>query len=195
MGCRIEPPFMFNCIKHHIGYIVSKIEDIRSQKELNTFPPELLKIGNSQMDIYTGNLSPEAIISILKGYLSKEHALKKNAYNSWLKAYGRDYRLVTISDNSRWALRLGTENDRFIHVHPAKHAPKSLRVKALTLKTAILVVAAAKIYNANPVSISFINQIRTRYLNTSPLKTVDTREGLGKIIILMRNALINTSKS
>jgi hypothetical protein len=91
---------------------------------------------------------------------------------------------VTVpQDGSRWVLRLGDETGRYVHVHPARRAPHTRRVRANVLKTAILVPADAAVHGGDPFDIARINQVRGQYLGLSPIIKLEPDEGLGAMLM------------
>ena len=43
-----------------------------------------------------------------------------------------------MPDGSAWVLRQGEEGGRYVHVHPGRRTPPTLRVRATVLKTAVM---------------------------------------------------------
>ena len=69
--------------------------------------------------------------------------LDPEAFAAWL-ATGGGYGLVTLpADGSVWTLRLGVADGRYVHLHPGRHTPHTVRVNAATLKTAVMACAVA----------------------------------------------------
>lgn len=186
-SCVVPIPINFNCWKHHYGFIKNQISACTNQKEFRNLKQTLLKIGNSQMDFYVGTLTPELISSFIINYLKSLNVLDPEKYNSWLTTEGKDFRQIKLEDKSIWTLRLGTKTERYIHIHPGRHSPNTLRVKAKTLKTTILVLCSEKINNEQKMSIKQINGLRKEYLGESPLKSISKETGLGKLIELFRS--------
>ncbi len=135
------------------------------------------------MDLYLGKLTPHAIATEIIGRLNEFNAGSRVLFENWLFGRGGDYKLLTVSDGSVWTIRLGKNEKRYIHIHPGRHSPNTLRVKALTLKTAI--IAAISGNENNLLNLEFINGIRVSILNASPLKSVSSTSGLGKIINIL----------
>ncbi len=141
----------------------------------------LTTLGNSQMDVYTGALLPAAIAEGVAGYLSEYHLLEPGAYAGWLQTAG-GYRLVTLSDQSEWVLRWGEVPGSYAHIHPARYSPFSIRVKASTLKTAIVVCIWHRLSPHEQPHLTEINQLRRAWLQLPPMRSVEEAEGLRRLL-------------
>lgn len=137
------------------------------------------------MDLYYGSLTPIEISESVNEILKMDKAFLLAEYISWLKQYGRDYQLVKLNDNSVWTLRLGENPERYVHIHPGRYSPHTIRVRATTLKTAIIVLGSLKIGEIVNIETKTINQIRKKYLNEPPIKSYSNASGLGKLIDLL----------
>lgn len=168
-----------NCWKHHAGFIK---EQIKLADDIDQLARQSRVIGKGLMDLYFGMITPTEICKIISSQLSP--AIIKSEYLNWLKEEGNDFRLLKLSDESIWVLRMGDDNEKFIHIHPARYSPFTLRVKAGSLKTAI---CASAWNNLNYVSIDLnvINKIRIEYLNLSPVKSIASIPALNNIIKLL----------
>src|SRR5262249_49932960 len=90
-------------------------------------------------------------------------------------------------DNSRWVLRLGDEADRYVHVHPARWAPETLRVRANVLKTAVLVLAYVGIHGGDPLDLTVLNEVRRQFLGRWPLgKVAAGDQGIAAVLDALR---------
>jgi hypothetical protein len=184
-NCNLDLPITFNCWKHHAGFIKDQIKSLHhakiSEEHLRKI---LLVIGESQMDIYLGKLSPQEISDNIVIKLKKMNAYKFKDYKNWICEEGKEYKLVKISDNSVWTLRLGNKKERYIHIHPGRYSPKTIRVKALTLKTAI----AALIKYGNDIHLintACINDVRIKILNSPPVKKVSADSAVLRVINIL----------
>ena len=185
-NCKVNPPINFNCWKHHAVFIKKQIESIHTINELEKLGTILLKIGESQMDLYYGKLSPAVISKEIACLLKSKKVYLKEKFNKWLQENNENYQLVTIFDKSVWALRLGENIERYIHIHPGRYSPHTRRVKALTLKTAILTLCCEKMGEPKLSGKELINDVRKKYLSEPPLKSVSVDSGLGKLLELLR---------
>lgn len=179
-------PVIFNCWKHHAGFINGQIKLIGSENEIACLKSMLLKIGESQMDLYFGKLSPKEISELIINSLKSKKVFFLHKYQKWLLDEGNDYRLVTLKDKSIWTLRFTENTERYIHIHPGRYSPFTVRVKATTVKTAILVLAVIKTGEPNSINTEQINKIRQKYLNEPPIKSYSGSPGLKRIIDLLK---------
>ncbi len=186
-NCVVPIPINFNCWKHHYSFIKGQIAASTNQKEFRNLKERLLKIGNSQMDLYVGTLTPGLISRFIINYLKSLKVFEPEKYNSWLTTEENNFRLIKLEDKSIWTLRLGTTTERYVHIHPGRHSPNTIRVKANTLKTAILVFCHENIYDNKLISLEQINTLRKDYLDEPPLKSVSKETRLGKLLYLFRN--------
>ena len=179
----VEAPVLFNCWKHHKEFIQYRIRRVVMEVEdaFQILPSQLVTIGNSLLDLYTGLLNPYDISFLIKSELKKRSVVNRQSYEKWIKDSKNNYRIIYLPDNSFWTLRLG-QKERYIHIHPGRYSPHSTRVRPLTLRTAITVLAWSKIHKSSPLNINIINHVREEILNASPVKTVSKKYGLGKVI-------------
>lgn len=166
---------LFNALKHHRGYICEQLR----QADVTTLPAMLKVLGNSQMDVYYGELDLKALFTEVMAIAAKDEA----SYISWLKANG-GYVEITLSDTSRWILLPGTVPGQYIHLHPARYSPHSLRVKATVLKTAMAVIVSG----AKP-DLETLNYIRVSMLQLSPVKDLEQCEHLWKVMEMLKGRI------
>lgn len=146
-------------------------------------PAALQKIGTSQMDMYTGRLTEEAIFAEVIAQLTALDILPPTAFAAWVAA--RDgYMELTLSDTSRWVLRLSDDPERYIHLHPGRYSPHSLRIKAAALKTAMVYKAAADNGLLSGELLTDMNTVRAMAA-LSPVRSLDDAQHILKIISLM----------
>jgi hypothetical protein len=74
-----------------------------------------------------------------------------------------------------------------VHIHPGRYSPQTIRVKATTLKTAILILYFEQVADVEIVNANAINQIRKEYLNEPPIKSLSSASGLGRLVDLFQN--------
>ena len=183
INCSIQLPLTFNCWKHHAGFIKKQIKFYRNEKiSVEELQKTLLVIGESQMDLYFGKLSPQEICDELVSKLKSTGVLAIEDYNNWIFEKGKEYKLTEISDSSVWALRLGNQEERYVHIHPGRYSPVTLRVKALTLKTAIAVLIINYEKNFQLIDTLQINEVRKKILNSPPVKKVSFNSAVVKVI-------------
>ncbi len=181
-------PVLLNTWKHHAGALRFHIrQTIAAGPALDDLANNLVVVGSVLMDLYLGELSPleigKSVIALLEG----DSRLSLAAFRPWIES-NRGYRTVTLpEDASEWVLRVGDESDRYLHVHPARWAPKTCRVKANVLKTAILVLTYTGIHGGDPRDVALVNRVRRDYLELAPLgRELDGEQGIGQIIQLLQ---------
>jgi len=160
------------------------MESVRGINEIEGLKVYLLKIGESQMDLYFGDYSFLKISEQILDSLHRNKIFLSKKYRSWLTKGGKDYQLIELKDKSIWTLRLGENPERYVHIHPARYSPHTIRVKATTLKTVILVLCCQKIGLIKSIETQTVNQIREIYLDEPPLKSFSSASGLGRLIDL-----------
>lgn len=183
----MEDPVLLNCWKHHAGFIKLKILDYRGLGKFNSasFRENLLRIGDSLMDLYLGELSPDEISVMIKDSFAKQDIIDRDKFIFWLNQEGKDYRKVHLNDNSIWTLRLGERPEKYIHIHPSRYSPHTIRVRAITLKTAILYLILNNTGLNLEDNVLFVNKIRRDYLNQPPLKMISLKSTLPQLISIL----------
>jgi hypothetical protein len=183
--CVVSPPVLFNCLKHHLGYIREYIFATAHSKKMELLSSQLLLIGESQMDLYLGELTPgEIALQIIK-LLQEDGNYVKNQYLNYISLQSTGYQTITINDTSVWVLRLGEQEERYVHIHPGRYSPHTIRVKANTLKTAIALSVWMKVYNHREISLELLNHVRREILAASPVKSLEATEGFIKLFNLV----------
>ena len=141
------------------------------------------------MDLYFGEYSPVKISEQILDYLHRKKIFSPRQYQDWLSKDGKDYQLVELKDKSIWTLRLGEDVSRYIHIHPGRYSPNTVRVKATTLKTAIFVLCFERVGKIKTIHTETVNKIRKKYLDEPPLKSFSTASGLGRLLDLLYNQM------
>jgi hypothetical protein len=167
---------LFNTYKHHL---LSIKKELIEANELN-FRHILLKIGNSQMDLYIGNMSVEDIKKELVVKLNTLELIDKQMFIKHLQE-NNFYFSIKLSDESVWVMREGRDEVQYVHIHPARYSINTLRVKANTLKTAMV---ASKFLEKSEHQLQNINDLRKIYLNLSPIKNIEESQMIVKISTL-----------
>jgi hypothetical protein len=181
----VPEPVLFNPFKHHAGFIhdfiIKKVTTgtVYDQKALKT---DLNIIGKSQMDLYTGSIPPFEIAEEIRKFLTNNRSFKESDYLTWIRQAGASFRTFTLTDGSLWVLLPGEIPGRWVHIHPGRHSPLTVRVRAETMKTAIAVIYHCTRYGLDCYDLSIINIVRTGLLDLSPMKEVSVEKGTGKII-------------
>lgn len=177
----IPLPVQFNRWKHHAGFIKRQINDSQRDR-LPQLIMETKVIGEGIMDLYIGNIEPENISEMILSQLKP--GISKQEYSDWLIEKGDDFRLLQIPDSSLWVLRSGDDDHRYVHIHPARYSPLTIRIKAPTLKTAIITAVYQKHYK-DSIDLDLINRIRAHFIKLPPVKDLRSVPALNKILIML----------
>jgi hypothetical protein len=179
MNQNIPLPITFNPQKHHFGYLLKKKAQWQEQDWTAT-ESELLFIGNNLLDLYLGRLSVEDICHECLQFFEKERITSPASLSKWLHPLA--YRKIVLSDKSCWIIKKGLDHKRYIHIHPAKNAPFTIRVRGTTLKTVLaLKIHQKKLTGKQEKNLQTVNQIRTRYLGLSPVKSLTHGKGISRL--------------
>ncbi len=183
----VPAPVLLNCWKHHAGYIRQQIVQLQQRGEpaLEDLREHLKIIGDSQMDLYIGPFSPEQIARQAIAWLDERALLTPEVCASWLKI-GGGYQSINLYAASLWVVRWGEQQGRYVHLHPARYAPDTIRVRAPVLKAAISVLVWIGIYGGSPYLIGTINRVRQHVLGLPLLPNESLPGGLMQIITLLQ---------
>jgi hypothetical protein len=175
------PPALFHVWKHHARFLCAHIRRLGAggPAALVQLPSDLLAIGGSQMDLYLGPLTPAAMASALIDHLAAADRLRPERYRAALADGG--YLLVDLADRSSWVLRWGDQPGRYVHIHPARYAPQTLRVRAPVLKTAVAALAWAAAHGV-ALDLDAVNAARAALLGWQPLRSFDASAGCGALL-------------
>ena len=137
---QIPEPFLFNPVKHHLGFIKEflnlKIDS--PGLDIQVLYHELKHLGTSVMDIYTGSLTVRSICSETEHFLLQKNLLNMESYSSWIGLKPDNRRIITLSDGSEWILKYHDKLKSYVHLFPARNSQHSFRVKANTIKSALI---------------------------------------------------------
>jgi len=137
------------------------------------------------MDLYFGEYSPSEFSEHILSALHRIKIFEYERYQNWLLKEGRNYQLIKLKDKSVWTLRLGDDAERYVHIHPGRYSPHTVRVKATTLKLAIFLLCFEQLGKIKSFETETVNQIRKKYLDEPPLKSFSTASGLRRLIDLL----------
>lgn len=181
----IPPPFTFNPLKHHLGFIRELIHKTGKEISKEEFFRLINEISSQLTDIYTGNYPVNRLLEIMRMQLIHINSYEKSAYQDWVNNSGKHYNFLELPDKSRWTFRLGEKEGRYIHFHPARLS-SSFRIRGTTLKTAlaIKILAAGNVLLYNDTY--FINDVRKNLLDLSPVKDIKHFTAMKKILDLMK---------
>jgi hypothetical protein len=173
-------PIVFNALKHHAGFIREFIK-VTSIRDL---PHRFNRIGNAQFDLYFGSLSVSTVIDEVRDQIDQTVGLEREMYNQWMLR-GRGYQKVELSDASQWILRVGDDKERFVHLHPGRYSPFTIRVSSNTLKTVIAVTVWMTGNHNHALDPDTINQVRCQLLGLSPLHHIPPGGSLDRIFSIL----------
>lgn len=179
MTVKIQAQITFNAHKHHFQFLLKEIIKWR-QLEWEHVEPEILLMCENLLDFYTGCLSVESIVDECDRYFFERQINEKTAFLNWLQPV--EYRKIVLSDISQWIVKRGNDNEKFIHIHPAKQSPHTIRMRAATLKTVVtLMIKKISISPQMNDNLIAVNNIRTEYLHLSPVKSLQQGKGIFKL--------------
>lgn len=185
----VPPPVLFNAHKHHAGSLRERVRRAVAGGEdgLRTLAGELVVVGAKLMDLYHGPFSPREIADRVMADLARAGRDTPAAFRTWVEA-GGGYQVIEFpEDTSRWVLRAGDDDDRFVHLHPARYSPFTIRVRANVLTTAVLALAYTGRHGGDPLSRPVVNAVRRDYLGLAPVgRDPSGDEGIGSVIELLR---------
>lgn len=164
-------PFSFNGLKHHRQIILEFINRSTTHnysiRDLNV---RMKRIGHSMIDLYYGDLNPEKIANEIAVVLKSIGYFHKDDYAKYISDAPLKYRALTLSDGSEWTLLFGKEADLYVHIHPSRGSKYTKRVKAISIRTAIMLKIFYEKELLNGDLVSLINKVRMDCLHESPIK-------------------------
>jgi hypothetical protein len=177
---------LLNAWKHHAAFLRLRIREAVGSDGLDELGRRLVVVGTELMDLYLGRFTPAEIGARLLDQLRTEGRLAPDTFAAWIAG---GYRLLTLlEDDSRWVLRYASGEERYVHVHPARWAPQTRRVRANVLKTAVLALADAGLRGGDPADLKRVNAVRHRYLGLAPMgRALTGDEGVGVLIGLLQS--------
>jgi hypothetical protein len=200
---QITEPFLFNLLKHHLGYMKDFIDDMLAslpdfpiaplnyQLMLNC-PPAPLKggvirkslthIGSTVMDVYHGSLSAKTICEEISDYLKNHNLTDFEKYSGWTGRNPESFRIIALSDESEWTLKFNNDHNRYVHIFPARNSRYTFRVKGNTLKSALIYII---LIGKDMVTGKDLNKVRP-YLGLSPVKDAIDAEAIVEMIEILR---------
>lgn len=181
------PPVLFNCWKHHLGFICQQIKNAKpaNEQDFADFCVQLKTMGSSLSDLYTGNLNPESISQQVLTQLNNTGKGTHGEYTLWLKKQKGNFREIQLSDMSRWTLLLGDNHEYYVHIHPSRYSANTTRIKTNLLRTAVALLVWEKSLGDNDLLPETINNIRADFLNLSPVDQMQM-QGIISTVKLIR---------
>lgn len=182
---QIPEPFLFNPIKHHLGYMKEFINQNidRTDTDLRQLTHSIKHIGSSVMDIYTGDLSIRSICMEIRELLIKKKITGQKEYAEWAGIKTECYRKVCLSDGAQWTLKFHNNAERYVHLFPARNSSNTFRVKSNTLKSALIYNI---IIGKDLVTGYDLNKVRP-LLGLSPVKDAADTEAILEMIEILRD--------
>ena len=182
----INPPLAFNPCKHHLMFLKTQIKKWRMQP-WHEVEKDLQCIGNNLIDLYYGKLTINKICIQCLDFASQKNISSAIRLAEWLQPF--EYRKTELSDTSLWVIKQGTDAERFLHIHPAKYSPFTLRVRANTLKTVLAVKILTEGTKLPDLHLDFVNQVRTEKLGISPIKNLEKGKGIAGLWSVLSNPI------
>jgi len=195
-GVQIPEPFLFNPLKHHLGFIreyvnnrtesdagrLSLLQRYNSD-EIREIIKELKHLGTSVMDVYSGSLTVGEICKESEKHLKAKKLLGREQFSLWAGPGATDFRVITLSDSSQWMVKFHINETRYIHFFPARYSPHTFRVKSNTLKSALLYnILIGKDF----ITSDDLNRVRP-LLGLSPVKDPADSEAVTEMIEILRS--------
>lgn len=176
-------PALMNTWKHHAGWIRGRIAAaVRAGTEgVEALPAEMAVVGSRLMDLYTGAFAPAAVAEFVFADLKARDLFAFDPLAMWLAGQG-EYALIELPDGSEWTIRLGPADGRYLHLHPGRWVPHTMRVQANTLKSAVMAHAHARLTGRAATELAVVNEARKLYLGMLPVRELTGAGGLGAVI-------------
>lgn len=176
-------PALLNTWKHHAGWIRRRIAAAAHSgaESVARLPTEMAVVGSRLMDLYVGTLAPATVAEHVFTDLKARGLFEYEPLAKWLAERG-EYAITEVPDGSKWTIRLGPADGRYLHLHPGRWAPHTMRVQANTLRSAVMAHAHAQLTGRDARDLSVVNDARTRYLGLLPVRELTGDGGLGAVI-------------
>lgn len=171
---------ILHALKHHLQTVLDFISSNKGTS-LTALLPFIKTMGASQFDLYTGHLSTDTIKKKVTDQLLRTGHCTQQAYREWI-AGNHGYRTLVLSDKSGWTLRF-IDKPAFIHVHPSRYSVHTIRVKANAIKSVLCYLIAEEVTQV--VDVTKLNQLRTQYLQLSPVSAIENKEEISKVYRLL----------
>ena len=185
-GLQIPEPILFNPLKHYLPFI-KEFTNLRSEEE--SFPgsaeflKELRRLGSCVMDIYKGDLGPDGVFMEIDNFIRVNGLTGRTEFRLWAGESYRSHRIIPLSDGSLWTLKYSDKGTRFAHLFPARYSQHTFRIKANTLKSAILYqVLTGKDF----IMEEDLNKVRAQ-VGLSPIKEIADVEAITEMIEMLRD--------
>lgn len=182
---QIPEPFLFNPIKHHLGFIKDfiNLNIDKPSTDIQSLTRDIRHIGTSVMDIYKGSLPVGNICIEAEEFLKKKDILTSERFSIWAGTKTECFRIFALSDGSQWTLKFHDNPQRFVHIFPARNSRHTFRVKSNTLKSALVYTM---IIGKDLVTGYDLNKVRP-LLGLSPVKDAIDTEAILEMIEILRD--------
>lgn len=182
---QIPEPLLFNPIKHHLGYLKEfiNLNIDKPGSNIQSLGKDIRHIGRSVMDIYSGLLSVRSITLETVEFLKQKNIFERDSYSTWAGTKFECFRVIKLSDDSQWALKYNSNPTRFVHIFPARNSQHTFRVKANTLKSALIYNI---IIGKDMVTGDDLNKVRPLF-GLSPVKDPIDTEAILEMIEILRD--------
>ncbi len=167
----IPIPIRFNPFKHHRNYILGVLQGSSPEVIIDLLDP----LCNNYIDIYTGLFTPAIIGRGVISFLKSKNAFKTEDFFRWVITKN-GYRQIKLEDQSEWIIRKSSEYERYIHIHPARTGPLTVRFKGSTLKT-IYKLKTSSEGLIDKMTVENVNRIRMQ-IGLSPIKKLERNKGI-----------------
>ena len=130
---------------------------------------------NNYIDIYIGSMTPRDVGDAVVSLLKSKKALGLAVFTGWV-GKNKGYRKIKLGDESEWVVRISNDPERYIHLHPARTGPSTMRFKGSTLKTVCLLKMSLKGVSVTP-TVENVNRVRIQ-AGMSPVKRLEPGKGI-----------------
>lgn len=182
---KIHEPILFNPLKHYLPFIrelINKSINIKGESEQKELIRTIKHLGNCVMDVYTGGLSQDNIFNEVCNFLDTSGLRESANYKLWIGPCFNDYKIITISDTSQWTLKYHNNETHYVHIFPARSSPHTFRIKANTLKSALLYLI---MIGKDFITEDDLNKARA-LAGLSPIREVADSEAVTEMIEILR---------
>ncbi|MHC1777036.1 MAG: hypothetical protein AB9834_16670 [Lentimicrobium sp.] len=167
----IPLPIRFNLFKHHRNYMLDMLSEASPEAIIDMLGP----VCNNYIDVYTGTMMPAIICDSVIALLKSMQVLQNDEFTQWV-ASKNGYRKIRLEEGSEWIVRKSDEPGRYVHLHPARTGPFTIRFKGSTLKTVYLLKASFG-GRVEYLSQELINNARSQ-INLSPVSGLHRCKGI-----------------
>lgn len=107
---------------------------------------------------------------------------EKSKYSAWTGVKFSEFKIIGLTDGSEWTMKYHNNESRYIHFFPARSGPYTFRVKANTLKSAVLyLILTGKDF----INAADLNEARA-LMGLSPVRDTAEAEAITEMIEILR---------